>query len=400
MKTIKFTRYRFLTAGLSLSLMIFGLLFTIFYHHGLNMGVDFNPGVSIQFSVQLKEAITEENAAAGEVETISVIRKLLTPYEAQIQEIPNRDPLTREYRVRLSQLNLRKPVKEAEGVDSATVMTAEEVAGLNPLQMLAYRAAVGEGDFADIAAAELEKTVESQFGDGTVEIKQKASVTPSRAASLTLTAIWVIVAAMALVLIYIWFRFKLAFAVGAVVAVFHDIIMMMVFIGVFQIEFTSVTIAAILTIIGYSLNDTIVVFDRIRESMELNPNLSLRSRIDISVSQTLSRTIITSLTTLFTVTALYAFASETGDIKNFALNVIVGILFGTYSTIFIATPVYYWTESAVLAVKRRKAEKKYGKKAAALAVAGGDAVVSEATVGEEVVIPTIERKTRGKKRRR
>lgn len=397
MKTIKFTRYRFLTAGLSLAFMIFGLLFTIFYHHGLNMGVDFNPGVSIQFSVKLKEAITAENAAAGEIETISVIRKLLTPYEAQIQEIPNQDPLTREYRVRLSQVNLRKPVKAAEGVDPSEVMTAEEAATLSPLQTLAYRAAVGDGDFAEIAAGELEKVVEAEFGADTVEIKQKASVTPSRAATLTMTAVWVVVAAMALVLIYIWFRFKLAFAVGAIVAVFHDIIMMMVFIGVFQVEFTSVTIAAILTIIGYSLNDTIVVFDRIRESMELNPNLPLRSRIDISVTQTLSRTIITSLTTLFTVVALYVFASETSDIKNFALNVIVGILCGTYSTIFIAAPFYYWTELAIAAVKRRKAEKKYGKKAVAAAVTAEAAAAS--VDSDETAIPMLERKMRGKKRR-
>lgn len=398
MKTIRFTRYRFLTAGLSLFCMVFGLLFTVFYHRGLNTGVDFNPGVSIQFSVKLPEAITEENAAAGEVKTISVIRGLLAPYEAQIQEIPNQDPLTREYRVRLSQVSLRKPVKAAEGIDPADVMTAEEAAELNSLQRLAYQAAVGDGDFAEIAASELEKVVESEFGPDSVEIKQKASVTPSRAATLTMTAVWVVVAAMALVLIYIWFRFKLAFAVGAIVAVFHDIIMMMVFIGVFQVEFTSVTIAAILTIIGYSLNDTIVVFDRIRESMELNPNLPLRSRIDISVTQTLSRTIITSLTTLFTVVALYVFASDTSDIKNFALNVIVGILCGTYSTIFIAAPFYYWTELAISAVKRRKAEKKYGKKAVA-AAAVSDNIEESGTSGGEIEIPMLERKIRGKKRR-
>ena len=97
MRTIRFTRYRFIAVGLSLFCMIFGLLFTVFYHHGLNMGVDFNPGVSIQFAVRLPEPITEENETQSEVETIAVLRELLAPYEAQIQEIPNRDPLTREY---------------------------------------------------------------------------------------------------------------------------------------------------------------------------------------------------------------------------------------------------------------------------------------------------------------
>ena len=130
MRTIRFTRYRFIAVGLSLFCMIFGLLFTVFYHHGLNMGVDFNPGVSIQFAVRLPEPITEENETQSEVETIAVLRELLAPYEAQIQEIPNRDPLTREYRVRMSQVGLHKPVKAEEGVDPASVMTQEEVAAL------------------------------------------------------------------------------------------------------------------------------------------------------------------------------------------------------------------------------------------------------------------------------
>ena len=354
MRTIRFTRYRFIAVGLSLFCMIFGLLFTVFYHHGLNMGVDFNPGVSIQFAVRLPEPITEENETQSEVETIAVLRELLAPYEAQIQEIPNRDPLTREYRVRMSQVGLHKPVKAEEGVDPASVMTQEEVAALTPLEKLSYDAAFTGTDFAQLAADEVERVVEAEYGADSVEIKQQASVTPSRAATLTTTAVWVVVAAMALVMIYVWFRFRFSFAVGAMAAVFHDVFIMMAFIGIFQVEFTSVTIAALLTMIGYSLNDTIVVFDRVRESVSLYPNMAMRPRLDMAVSQTLSRTVITSLTTLFTVVALYIFAADTSDIKSFALNLIVGIVSGTYSTIFIASPVYYWVESAVNANVRLK----------------------------------------------
>lgn len=393
MKTINFTRYRFLTTGLSLACIVFGFLFTAFYYGGINTGVDFNPGVSVQFSVKLPEAITDENAAEGEVQTISQIRQLLAPYEAQLQEIPNKDPLTREYRVRLSQVSLKKSVKVSEGVDAESVMSAEEVAELTPLQKLAYETALGDGDFAEVSANELKRVVEEQFGEDSVVIKQKASVTPSRAATLTSAAIWVVVAAMALVLLYVWFRFRFSFAVGAIMAVIHDILMMVVFIGVFQVEFTSVSIAAILTIIGYSLNDTIVVFDRVRESMELNPHMTIRSRIDVSVTQTLSRTIITSLTTLFTVVALYVFAADTSDIKNFALNVIVGIICGTYSTIFIAAPFYYWTEKLTVAVRRRKAVKKYGEKA----VAEGEKEAAQQNNDEEIVPEIIIRKPRRKK---
>ena len=101
MRTIRFTRYRFIAVGLSLFCMIFGLLFTVFYHHGLNMGVDFNPGVSIQFAVRLPEPITEENETQSEVETIAVLRELLAPYEAQIQEIL----------IRSSEMKVRASVK-------------------------------------------------------------------------------------------------------------------------------------------------------------------------------------------------------------------------------------------------------------------------------------------------
>ena len=376
MRTIRFTRYRFVAVGLSLFCMIFGLLFTVFYHHGLNMGVDFNPGVSIQFAVRLPEPITEENETQSEVETIAVLRELLAPYEAQIQEIPNRDPLTREYRVRMSQVGLHKPVKAEEGVDPESVMTAEEVAALTPLEKLSYDSDFTGIDFAQLAADEVERVVEAEYGADSVEIKQQASVTPSRAATLTTAAVWVVVAAMALVMVYVWFRFRFSFAVGAMAAVFHDVFIMMAFIGIFQVEFTSVTIAALLTMIGYSLNDTIVVFDR--------------------VSQTLSRTVITSLTTLFTVAALYIFAADTSDIKSFALNLIVGIVSGTYSTIFIASPVYYWVESAVQAGKRRRAAKKYGEKAVAAAVSE---TAGETGADAETEIPLLERKVRGKKRR-
>ena len=385
MRTIRFTRYRFIAVGLSLFCMIFGLLFTVFYHHGLNMGVDFNPGVSIQFAVRLPEPITEENETQSEVETIAVLRELLAPYEAQIQEIPNRDPLTREYRVRMSQVGLHKPVKAEEGVDPASVMTQEEVAALTPLEKLSYDAAFTGTDFAQLAADEVERVVEAEYGADSVEIKQQASVTPSRAATLTTTAVWVVVAAMALVMIYVWFRFRFSFAVGAMAAVFHDVFIMMAFIGIFQVEFTSVTIAALLTMIGYSLNDTIVVFDRVRESVSLYPNMAMRPRLDMAVSQTLSRTVITSLTTLFTVAALYIFAADTSDIVS-----------GTYSTIFIASPVYYWVESAVQAGKRKRAVKKYGEKAAAAVV---PEAAGEAGVDGDVEIPLLERKSRGKKRK-
>ena len=151
---------------------------------------------------------------------------------------------------------------------------------------------------------------------------------------------------MALILLYIWVRFKLNYAVSAIVAVFHDVLFLLGFIGAFQLEFSTATIAAVLTIIGYSLNDTIVIFDRIRENTRIVKDTSFRELINISVTQSMSRTLITSFTTLIAVVAILIFAS--GTIQTFALSLVVGILVGTYSSIFVASPVLLaWHDKVV-----------------------------------------------------
>jgi preprotein translocase subunit SecF len=139
------------------------------------------------------------------------------------------------------------------------------------------------------------------------------------------------------VLIYLWFRFEWQFAMGAVVATLHDIVLTVGFFAFTQLEFNMTSIAAILTIIGYSLNDTVVVYDRIREVMRKYKRLSPFGLIDLSVNSTLSRTVITGISTFLVLVALAIFGGEI--IKSFAYAMLFGLVVGTYSSIFIAAPV-------------------------------------------------------------
>lgn len=151
--------------------------------------------------------------------------------------------------------------------------------------------------------------------------------------TLASQAVWLVLGTLLLIMAYATIRFRWDFAIGAVLAIMHDSLIMIAFIVFTRMEFNSITIAAILTIIGYSINDTVVVFDRIRENMKLHPELKTVDILDLSQTEVLGRTIITTVTTLLAVFSLFFFT--TGDMKNFALALIVGMTSGVYSTIFI-----------------------------------------------------------------
>jgi preprotein translocase subunit SecF len=167
--------------------------------------------------------------------------------------------------------------------------------------------------------------------------------------------IFVTGAAILAILIYAAIRFKPQYAIGAVLAIIHDALVMVAWIIWTGMEFNTSSIAAILTILGFSINDTIVIFDRIREDRHLRPDVPFKELLDTALSETLSRTIITTLTTLVCVTVL--FFATSGTMKDFALALIVGMVSGTYSTIYIATAfVYYWQVWADK-MKKNKADK-------------------------------------------
>ena len=179
------------------------------------------------------------------------------------------------------------------------------------------------------------------FGAEQVTIQQTDFVGPSFSRVLGEQAVWLVVVAFALIFVYILFRFRAAFAVGALLALVHDIAIMLGVLGTLQLEISTATIAAVLTIVGYSLNDTIVIFDRIRENETLMRDSDFELVINTSITQSLSRTVITSLTTMLAVLAIYIFS--TSSIKTFALSLMIGVVVGTYSSMFVAAPtVLMW----------------------------------------------------------
>ena len=151
------------------------------------------------------------------------------------------------------------------------------------------------------------------------------------------------VLALSGILLYIAFRFQLSFAVGAIAATLHDLLVCIAFLAFFRYDLTLNVIAGLLTITGYSVNDTIVIFDRVRENLRSQRRDSLSTIVNTAVNQTLSRTIISSGTTFLTVLALYLFGGEV--LRGFAFTMVIGIIVGTYSTIFIASPIVVWWDS-------------------------------------------------------
>ena len=142
-------------------------------------------------------------------------------------------------------------------------------------------------------------------------------------------------------LLYIWIRFEWQFSLGAIVALVHDVIITIGFFSFFQFEINLSIIAAVLTIVGYSMNDTVVIFDRIRENLRKYNHFNIVEISNISINETLSRTIITSLTTLLALFSIYFVGGEI--LKGFSFAMIVGVIIGTFSSIFVATPFLKFT---------------------------------------------------------
>ncbi|MDZ7288903.1 MAG: protein translocase subunit SecF [candidate division KSB1 bacterium] len=183
------------------------------------------------------------------------------------------------------------------------------------------------------------------------------SVGPKIGQELRNAAIWAIIISLGLILLYISVRFEFVFALGAVASLIHDVLITLGFFSLLNLEISLAVIAAFLTLVGYSLNDTIVVYDRIRENLKLyrRETRTIEELINFSINQTLSRTILTSLTTLLAVLSLYLLGGEV--LHNFSFCMLIGIVVGTYSSIFIAAPIVVeWHKKAELQKLRRGAK--------------------------------------------
>jgi len=174
------------------------------------------------------------------------------------------------------------------------------------------------------------------ISDKVSEFRRSEFVGPTISSELLWKGLQAIIFALIAILIYIWLRFEWQFGFGAVVALAHDVIFTLGVLSLFSIDFSLSSIAAVLTIAGYSINDSVVIFDRIRENLRKYKKLELPDLFNISINNTLSRTVMTSLTTLIALICLYFFGGEV--IKPFAFAMIIGVLIGTYSSIFIAVP--------------------------------------------------------------
>jgi preprotein translocase subunit SecF len=280
---VAFTKYRNIAAILStvVNLAVLVLLFT----KGPTLGVDFAGGTLVQLKFQQKVSISD-------------IRRALTPIglsDSVIQDFGQEG--LNEYLVRLER-------------------TSIELGSL------------GEKIRGGLAA---------QFSQNQAEIRRIESVGPKVGKELRERATWSVIAATVMMGLYIWFRFEFRFGVGAVIALVHDVLVTIGALVLANYEFDLTIVAALLTIVGFSVNDTVIVCDRIRENMRRNKREGLEKVINTSINETLSRTIITTGTALLVLVALFVLGGAV--IRPFAFALLVGFFSGVYSTIFIASPV-------------------------------------------------------------
>jgi preprotein translocase subunit SecF len=182
----------------------------------------------------------------------------------------------------------------------------------------------------------IKKELTSAIG-GNFNFRRVENVGPKVSAELLKSGVIAIALSLAAMLFYIWIRFEWQFSLGAILALFHDVIITLGLFSLFSLEINLSIVAAVLTIVGYSMNDTVVIYDRVRENLRKFSDIKIYELTNISINETLSRTIITSATTLLALFSIYLFGGEI--LKGFSLAMIMGVIFGTYSSIYIANPI-------------------------------------------------------------
>ena len=182
----------------------------------------------------------------------------------------------------------------------------------------------------------IKKDLTSSLGSS-FNFRRVENVGPKVSSELLKSGIIAIALSLAAMLFYIWIRFEWQFSLGAILALFHDVIITLGLFSLFSLEINLSIVAAVLTIVGYSMNDTVVIYDRVRENLRKFSDIKIYELTNISINETLSRTIITSATTLLALVSIYLFGGEI--LKGFSLAMIMGVIFGTYSSIYIANPI-------------------------------------------------------------
>ncbi|MBI4720347.1 MAG: protein translocase subunit SecF [Chitinivibrionia bacterium] len=203
-----------------------------------------------------------------------------------------------------------------------------------PTEILIKVRRVGE---AAEAAEKIKNALQAGAGTTSVEIRRMETVGPKIGSELKTSAFWAVMYSLAGLIVYITWRFQFKFAIAAIIALLHDVLIVLGFFSITNREISLTIIAAVLTLLGYSINDKIVVFDRIRENMRMRKRDHFDQIVNVSINEVLSRTLITGVATILVLLSLAVFAGET--IRDFSLAMLIGIIFGTYSSIFIAAAV-------------------------------------------------------------
>lgn len=298
-KIYDFMKLRFASIGLSLVLVLGSII--LLFTQGLNYGIDFSGGTLVQIKYNDKNAPLDE------------IRNILNQNEA------------------------------LKGASVTEFGSASEIV----IRFSASSDSLGK-DIGDSIVKMLEKT-------GDIELRRVDIVGPKVGGELRQKGLMAILVSFALILVYIAVRFEWRFAMAAIISEIHDIVIVVGAISLFQIDVNLNTLAAILTVLGYSLNDTIIIFDRIRENIKESKSTDIGSIINESVSATLSRTTLTSGTTLFTVLILFFYGGDM--IHGFSLALIVGVIAGTLSSIFVASPLLMWFNFSVSNYREKELDK-------------------------------------------
>jgi len=205
-----------------------------------------------------------------------------------------------------------------------------------------------------VKSDDIVKALELTFGEGGIAVMRSDYVGSSQSQKLIDQVFYLIPLTLLLILIYLVIRFKIQYAVGGVIAILHDLLVIIAYLVWARMEFNTTTIAAILTILGYSINNTIILFDRVRENIKVYPDNTFTDIMDISLTGILGRSIITTLTTMLAVFSLFVFT--TGSMKDFALVLLIGMTSGTYTSLFIASGfVNFWENNSKAKAKKKAA---------------------------------------------
>ena len=248
--------------------------------------------------------------------------------------------------------SLRSALSEIDGVKVQTV--GDKNSGAFQVRVL-----LKENEGQSEAERRINGELSKVYGEENIVVLQSDFVGPKFSSSLFRSSVSAILIAFVLILLYISVRFRISYALSSIIAIIHDVLMMLSFVVILRLEVSSTTIAAVLTIIGYSLNNTIVIFDRVRENIKENRGSDPASMVSWSVRQSFTRTFITTLTTLFAIVPLSIFS--TGDIRNFAINLIWGLVVGAYSSSIIAPALLmvFHRKFPIDKIKEKKEEEEY-----------------------------------------